>query len=118
MEAKDLRNVAIVLALATAVWALPGGGTAADVFGAALFTVLTVGIGLLGARLYQERRGWLETLGEQHRGMLYGAFGLLLLTLASGDRLFASGPGTLAWIAGLALAGYLMYRVWRHARAY
>ena len=40
------RNVGIVALLALGVWALPGGGTAANFFAALLFVLLTVGLGI------------------------------------------------------------------------
>jgi hypothetical protein len=115
---KHVRNFAIVAALAFGVYALPGGNTAADLFGAILFVILTLGIGLLGARLYQQRNMDIMSLGEQWRLLLYGALGLIVVDLAASPRLFDSGLGTVVWIALLAAAGFGLYQVWRHSRQY
>jgi hypothetical protein len=115
---KAARNVAIVAILALAVTVLPGGGTAAGTFGAALFVVLTVGLGVFAARLYMEHRIGLYGLGDNYRALLYGAIALAVLTVAAGPRLFGSGPGTIAWIVLIAVACYALYLVVRHAREY
>jgi EamA domain-containing membrane protein RarD len=115
---KHVRNFAIVAALAFGVYALPGGNTAADLFGAILFVILTLGIGLLGARLYQQRNTDIMSLGEQWRLLLYGALGLIVVDLAASPRLFDTGLGTVVWIALLCAAGFGLYQVWRHSRQY
>ena len=115
---KHARNAAIVALLALGVWALPGGGTAADFVAALLFVILTVGLGLFAARMYMEHRTGLYSLGDRHRGLLYGACGVAVLTLASGPKLFDTGAGTLAWFALMGGASYALYLVWRHAREY
>ncbi len=115
---KHVRNFAIVALLAFGVYALPGGQTAADVFGAALFVILTIGIGLLGARLYMERRLDIIALGDRWRLLLYGAIGLFVWALAASPKLFNSGGGTVLWIALVAACAFTLYRVWRHAREY
>jgi len=115
---KHVRNFGIVALLALGVYALPGGDTAADLFGASLFVILSLGIGLLAARFYQERRVDLVSLGDQWRLLLYGAIGLIVVALAASPRLFDSGLGTIVWLALMAGAIFALYRVWRHAREY
>jgi hypothetical protein len=115
---KHVRNFAIVALLAFGVYALPGGQTAADVFGAALFVILTIGIGLLGARLYMERRIDIVSLGDTWRLALYAAIGVFVVALAATPRLFDTGAGTVLWIALLAACVFVLFRVWRHAREY
>ena len=90
---KHVRNFGIVALLALGVWALPGGNTAANLFGAALFVVVTVGIGLLGARFYMERRSDFYALGDWWRLLLYGALGVIVLDMAATPKLFDSGAG-------------------------
>lgn len=115
---KTARNVAIVALLALAVTVLPGGGTAAGTFGAAMFVILTIGLGVFAARLYMEHRIGLHGLGDNYRALLYGALALVVLTVAAGPRLFGSGPGTIAWIVLIGVACYALYLVVRHAREY
>jgi hypothetical protein len=112
------RNVAIVMLLALAVWALPGGGTAADFIGALLFVMLTVGIVFFAGRMYLENRVAIHSLGDRYRGLMYGAVGVALWTLAAGPRLFETGGGTLLWFALMGGASYALYAVWRHTREY
>ena len=112
------RNFAIVALLAFAVYAIPGGGTAANVIGAALFVAITVGLVIVAARLYQEHRVGLYSLGDRYRLLLYAAFGVAIWTLAAGPRLFETGAGTLLWFALIGGASYALYRVIRHAREY
>lgn len=115
---KTARNVAIIAMIALAVAVLPGGGTAAGTFGAAMFVILTVGLGVFAARLYMEHRVGLYGLGDRYRALLYGAVALAVLTIAAGPRLFGSGPGTLAWIVLIGVACYALYLVVRQAREY
>ena len=112
------RNAAIVALLALAVWALPGGGTAADFFQALLFVLLTVFLVLFVGRMYLENRVAIFSLGDRDRGLLYGAAGVAVWTLAAGPKLFDTGAGTLVWFALMGGASYAVYAVWRHHRAY
>ena len=115
---KAARNVAIIALLALGVWALPGGGTAADFVGALLFVLLTIGIGLFAARMYLEHRTTLYGLGDQYRGLLYAAIGVAIFALASGPKLFSTGAGTVVWFALIGGASYALYAVYRRAREY
>ncbi len=115
---KHVRNFGIVALLAFGVYALPGGNTAADLFGAALFVILTIGIGLLGARLYQERRLDILSLGDAWRLLLYAAIGLIVVAFAASPKLFGTGAGTVLWVVLIAASVFALYRVWRHAREY
>jgi hypothetical protein len=113
-----VRNAVIVAVLAFGVYALPGGGTAANFFGALLFVLLTIGLGLFAGRLYLEHRIGIYGLGDRYRAMLYGAFGVAVWTLAAGPKLFASGGGTVLWFLLMGGAGYALYMVYRHSREY
>lgn len=115
---KHVRNALIVALLALAVWAVPGGGTAATTFGAAMFVLITVFLGLIAVRTYRERRLSLYSLGDRHRALLYAALGLAVLTMAAGPRLFATGLGAIAWFVLMGLAASGLYAVWRHSRQY
>ena len=115
---KALRNAAIVALLALGVVALPGGGAAADFFAALLFVLITVFLVLFAGRMYMENRVAIYSLGDRYRGLLYGALGVVVLTLAAGPRLFETGIGTVVWLALIGGAAYAMYVVWRHQREY
>jgi peptidoglycan/LPS O-acetylase OafA/YrhL len=112
------RNAAIVALLALAVFALPGGGTAADFFAALLFVLITVFLVLFAARMYLENRVAIHSLGDRDRALMYGSLGVAVWTLAAGPKLFNSGIGTLVWFALMGGAGYSLYLVWRHQREY
>jgi hypothetical protein len=115
---QNVRNFAIVALLALAVWALPGGGTAADVFQALLFIVVTVGVGILAARFYLENRSDIYGLGDRWRLLFYGALGLIVLAMAATPKLFSSGPGSILWVLLIVGSLYALFRVWRQSREY
>src|ERR1700685_1784641 len=75
-QLKTARNVAIILAIAAAVYFIPGGGRAASTFEAALWVAFGLGIGYFGLRMYREHHMTLYGLGDRHRGLLYGAVAL------------------------------------------
>ncbi len=113
-----VRNFCIVALLALAVTALPGGGTAANLFGALLLVILTAGIGLVGGKAYLENRYRIGGLPDTDRALLYGALGALVVIVAAKPKLFGSGPGTLLWIVLLAAAVAALVAVWQRSRQY
>jgi hypothetical protein len=134
---KTARNVAIVLAIAAAVYFIPGGGSAAHTFEAALWTAFALGIGYLGLRAYREHHITLFGLGDRHRGLFYGALGLGVLLYAGRKRMWYAeevravaqrleivqahrwdGVGEVLWFALVALAVYSLMLVYRHWRSY
>ncbi len=117
-NAKTLRNVAIVLAIAAAVYVLPGGGTAARTFEAALWAAFAVGIGFMGLYLYRERRMTLLSLGERHRALLYGGAAVAVFALAARSRMWETGTGKVVWFLLVAFVVYAALEVLRRARAY
>jgi hypothetical protein len=110
---KNLRNVAIILVIAVAVWKLPGGGTAANTIGN-IFSVLFIGgLFFLGYRVYMERRDVLMGLEERQRGLLYGALALAAFALIATRRMWdAGGLGAVIWMAMLGASAYAIYSVW------
>ncbi len=118
MELKTVRNVAIVVVLAAAVDFLPGGGRAAETFRSALTVGFVVAFGYIGLRLYRERRVAVYSLGDRHRGLLYGAVGTAVFLWASATRLFETGVGELVWFVLLAGVLYAAMELYRHVRAY
>jgi hypothetical protein len=115
---KNLRNVAIVLAIATAVYALPGGGRAARTFESILFVGFGIGIGYLGLRLYREGRVALHGLGDPYRALLYGAIAVAAVVVIGQKRFWQSGLGELVWFILAGLVVYAVVAVWRHSRSY
>jgi hypothetical protein len=115
---KHLRNAAIVLLIAAAVFALPGGGRAASTFEAVLFVVFGVAIGYLGLRFYREYRVSLHGLGDRYRALLYGAIALGAFAVVGYKRLWQTGVGELVWFVLVGLVVYAVLLVYRHARSY
>jgi hypothetical protein len=115
---KTARNVAIVLAIAAAVYFLPGGGRAANTFESALWVAFGLGIGYLGLRLYREYRVALHGLGDHHRAMLYGAVALAVFAYMARARMWQTSFGELAWFVLVGLVVYSLLEVYRHSRSY
>ena len=113
-----LRNVAIVLAIAAAVYFIPGGGDTASFVAALLFIALSAMFVWIVARMYRENRVAIFSLGDQNRALLYGAVGLAVLAMAARPRLFDTGAGTFVWFAMIGAASFAVYRVWRSYREY
>lgn len=111
------RNVLIVLALATMVYAIPGGRSSADFIAAVLSILITASFAFIGWRLYRENRVAIFSLGDRHRGLLYGAIGAAVLAMAVRGELFRSGPGALLWFAVIGAASYALVVVYRHYRS-
>jgi hypothetical protein len=115
---KTARNIAILVAIAAAVYLLPGGGRAARTFEAALWVAFGTGIGYLGVRLYREHRISLHSLGDRHRGMLYGAVALAVFAWAARARMWETGLGELVWFLLVGVVVYALLEVYRYSRTY
>jgi len=116
---KHLRNVAIILAIAVAVWKLPGGGTAANTIANVFSVIFIGGLCFLGYRVYMERREVILGLEERQRGLLYGALALAAFALIATRRMWdADGLGIIIWMAMLGAAAYAIYSVWRAYSSY
>jgi hypothetical protein len=115
----NLRNIAIVLLLAVAVWQLPGGGTATDTISNVLGLAFAGGLVYLGYRMYMEHRTTLFMLEDKVRALLYGSLGMAALALIGTRRFFNEGGlGVLVWLALIGAAVYGCVTVYRAAREY
>lgn len=132
-QLKTVRNVVIILAIAAAVYFIPGGGRAADTFEAALWVAFGLGIGYFGLRTYRERHLALYGLGDRHRGLLYGAVALGVFVWIVRKRMWYalqvqggelvqvhrwSGVGEFLWFVLVGLVVYALLTVYRYARSY
>src|SRR5258705_12567569 len=115
-RSKAVRNIAIVVAIAAAVYILPGGGRVASTFEAALWVAFAVGIAYFGLRLYREHRMTLDSLGDRHRGLLYGAIALGVFLVAARGRLWQTGSGELLWFVLAGSVVYALLEVFPHSR--
>ena len=114
-----LRNAAIVLVLAAAVWKLPGGGTAASVISNVLGVIFAGGIVFFGFRMYMEHRSTLFLLEDKTRALLYGCGVLLAFAFIATRKLWdLGGAGVLLWLAIIGAAAYGLVTVYRTSREY
>lgn len=115
---KTARNIAILALIAAAIYLLPGGGRAANTAEALLYVGFGLAIAFIGLRLYREQRVALHSLGDHHRGLLYGAIALAYLLVMARARMWNTGLGELLWFILLGGAVYALVAVIRRWRAY
>jgi Kef-type K+ transport system membrane component KefB len=115
---RALADIAIIAVLALGVAFVPGGGNAAQAAIAVLLIAFLAVLGYAGYRLYRQNQLTIETLPDREHGILCAGVGLLVLTIAAGDKLLASAGGTLIWIGMLALSVLVIARVWLEANRY
>ena len=118
MSATTLRNIGIILLLALAVFALPGGGTGAAIVGALIGIAFSVAIWFFLMRMYREHRMTIFALGDKYRAVLYGSLAALLFAGASAARWWDSGGLTVLWLVMLAACIYGLVATFRHWREY
>jgi hypothetical protein len=117
---KHLRNIAIIVVLAVAVWKLPGGGEASVTISNLLWIVFIGGLLFLGYRMYMEHHETIFGLTERQRGLLYAALALATITIVATRRMWdeGGGLGAILWLGFLALSIYAIFSVWRAYREY
>ena len=117
---KHLRNIAIIVVLAVAVWKVPGGGEASVTISNLLTVVFVAGLLFFGFRLYMEHRETIFGLPERQRGIMYAALALGTITIVATRRMWdeGGGLGALLWLAFLGLAIWALFSVWRAYREY
>ena len=116
-----LRNFAILILIAVAVWQLPGGGTATatNVIQNILGIVFAGGLVFLGYRMYMEHRTSLFMLEDKVRALLYGSLVMIALALIATRELWDSGGlGVLVWLALIGAGVYGCVTVYRTSREY
>jgi hypothetical protein len=118
MSLQTARNIAIVVAVALAVWLVPGGGEGADLVGRTLNAIFIVVILLILGRLYRQYRGEIFGLGDQWRFALYGSVGVAVVTVSVTGKLWATAVGAVLWVALIATASYMLYVIWQRYRSY
>jgi hypothetical protein len=114
-----LRNFAILILIAVAVWQLPGGGTATNTINNILGLIFAGGLVFFGYRMYMEHRTTLFMLEDKVRALLYGSLVLIALALIATRRLWDEGGlAVLVWLAliGAGVSGCIT--VWRTSREY
>jgi len=114
----NVRNVAIVLALAAVVAIVPGGGTGANVVIQVVSLAFLASLAWIAAVMYRQNRTALYSLGDARRTALYGAFAVLAITLSGTPRLWATSAGSVAWLVLVGAAVYVGCAVMWSARKY
>lgn len=115
---KHARNVAIMMLIALAVVALPGGGDTAGLVGAVFSLLIAALLAYFAGRFYRDHQVDVYGLGDRDRGILYLSLGVIVVTVAASGRLSVSTAGTLVEIAAFALCGGGLYSVYRNWRRY
>ena len=116
---KLLRNFAILILIAVAVWQLPGGGTATEIVSNILGLLFAAGLVFFGYRMYMEHRQSLFMLEDKVRALLYGSIGLIALALVGTAKLWDEGGlGLLVWLALIGAGAYGCITVYRAAKEY
>ena len=118
MEARTIRNIAIIAAVALAVAFIPGGSDTAELLLAIISLAFLAAIGFLGYRLYMEHKFTLWSMSDRHRAQLYAGITVAFMTLTATDRLLGQGIGTVFWIALLAGSILAVYNAWVESRRY
>ncbi len=114
----NVRNVAIVLIIAALVVLVPGGGTGANVALQTASLAFLASFAWIAFRLYREHRVALYSLGDSRRLILYAAVGTAAVVFTASHRMFATGAGTIAWIAVIGGCVYAVFAVVWSARKY
>jgi len=118
-SATNIRNVAIILLIAAAVYALGSTGDFAVSFLVQLVSLaFLAALAWIGSRLYYEHRIDIHSLGSRRRAVLYLALGVLALALTALDRFWSSGLGTVAWLIVVGACVYALYSVYRSLKQY
>jgi hypothetical protein len=112
-----LRNVAIIMLLALGLALLPSGGDVAQGLITALVLVMFGAMAALAVRAWRENALARDAMTDRQRGLIYGALGAIALMVAGADELFASGPGTIVWIAVMVGSVWLIVNTWRDAQS-
>jgi Kef-type K+ transport system membrane component KefB len=113
---KNARNVAILLLIALAIVALPGGGDTAALVGAVLSLLIVSLLAYIAGRFYREHQFDLYSLHDHDRAILYVALGAIVLVLAWWH--FGTTGGALLSLALLAACVGGLIRVYRNWQRY
>jgi Kef-type K+ transport system membrane component KefB len=113
---KHARNIAILMLIALAVVAVPGGGSTAALVGAVLSLLIVSLLAYIGGRFYRDHQIDLYSLRETDRAILYVALAGIVLVLAWWH--FNTTAGSLLSIALLAICGGGLLHVYRNWQRY
>lgn len=114
---KAARNIAIIVVIALALTLLPAGSNIAS--GVLTVLGLVIGVSIVAMLIDLWRRTGLQrdALTDQQRWIIYGSCGAIAVMVVGTDEMLETGPGTVAWVAILALSGWLIFNTWRQAQS-
>ena len=112
------RNVAIILLLALAVAAVPGGEATAQTILVAISMAFLGAIAWFVYRLYRDQQFTLATMSDGRRAILFGSVGAILLLIVGYEEFRGSGGGVLLWLGLMAAAIGAIVLVVRDAMNY
>jgi len=115
---KQVRNIAIIVVIALAVVALPGGSDVAGLVGAIFSLLFASMLAYFAGRYYRDHQVDIYGLGDTDRAILYASLGAIVVVLAASGRLTTTTAGTLVEIAALALCAGGLLRVYRNWQRY
>ena len=115
---KHARNIAILVVIAIAVVALPGGGDVAALIGAVFSLLIVALLAYFAGRFYRDHQIDIYGLGDVDRAILYVALGVIVVVLAGNAWLFDTTVRTLLAVALLAVAAGGLLRVFRNWQRY
>jgi hypothetical protein len=114
----NVRNAAIVLAIAAVVAFVPGANHGTAVLIEVISLAFLATLAWIGSILYRQNRSTLYSLGDGRRGALYGALVVLAVTLTATHRLWLSPGGSVAWLVLVGASVYVGCAVLWSARKY
>jgi hypothetical protein len=115
---QNIRNIAIILALAAGVDFLPGGGNAAAAVLTALSMIFLAAIAWLLYRVYNEQQLTLSGLSDLRKAGLFGSVGAIALLVVAYDDFRSWEGGLLLWIALMAGCIGAIFLIWRSETTY
>ena len=114
----NVRNVAIILAIAALVAFVPGAGHGTGILIQVISLVFLASVAWVGSILYRQNRSLLYSLGDRRRAALYGAVVVLAVTLTATPRLWLTAAGSVAWLVLIGVGVYVGCAVIWSARKY
>jgi hypothetical protein len=116
---RTARNIAIIALIAVPIAFVPGGGNAARAVVAFLMMAFLATIAVAARQVYRQNRLTFDTLTDQHRAVLLGAVGVIVLMIAGADELLGGGGGgAFLWVALMACAVVAIIGIWNRAHTY
>jgi hypothetical protein len=115
---QNVRNIAIILALAAGVDFLPGGGNAAAAVLTALTMTFLAAIAWLLYRVYNEQQLTLSGLSDGRKAGLFGAVGAIALLVVAYDEFRSWEGGIVLWVALMAGCLGAIFLIWRSETTY